>query len=201
MSGRIKCRITFRGMYLEVRTPELCKLEHKKPTRIVMTDSAPDNYWKAEYPKYAKHYTPEEWEEYNTNPVGWCIKELNNANSDIRYNAVDILRGACPDAEEAIVPLTKVLNDPDPQVRAQTAFAFIDFGHYFKHKTVAAIQPLIQTLNDQDAGIRSLAAQALGAIGSAAKDALPALSELESDVDEEVRDAAKNAKQSIASDL
>jgi HEAT repeat protein len=63
--------------------------------------------------------------------------------------------------------------------------------------SILTLRP-IQTLRAQDAEIRSLAAQALGAIGSAAKPALIALPELQSDTDEDVRHAAMNEIQSIS---
>jgi hypothetical protein len=38
-------------------------------------------------------YTPEQWAEYESDPVGFCIKELSSNDTTVRFNAVDILRG------------------------------------------------------------------------------------------------------------
>jgi HEAT repeat protein len=159
--------------------------------------SESDHDWRAEYPKYAKYYTPEEWEEYNTNPVEWCIKALASDDPDVRFNAVDILRGLCPDAENAITPIAKALTDSSPGVRSQAAFALIDFGRHFKGKAAAAIDSLVIALGDDDPETRSLAAQAIGAIGTPSVNALAALTTLESDSDDEVRNAALHAIESI----
>ncbi len=56
---------------------------------------------------------------------------------------------------------------------------------------------LIEKLTDEDEGIRRNAAIALGKIGPAAKDAIPALTEALKDEDEEVRDRAQAALKKI----
>jgi hypothetical protein len=56
---------------------------------------------------------------------------------------------------------------------------------------------LVHHLKHEDAGIRESAARWLGAIGPAAKNALPALREALNDPDEGVRTAAKDAIKSI----
>ena len=52
---------------------------------------------------------------------------------------------------------------------------------------------LIIALRDEDASMRKKAADALGELGSAAKDAIPALTKVLKDEDKDVRDAAQTA--------
>src|SRR5262249_16992489 len=65
-------------------------------------------------------YTPEQWAEYQADPVGFCIKELKSKTSDVRFNAVDILRGCAGDAKAAIPALCELLGkEKVATVRAQ----------------------------------------------------------------------------------
>ena len=59
------------------------------------------------------------------------------------------------------------------------------------------IQRLIRGLDDRDASVRLASAHALGLIGTAARDALPALTAREADPDERVRRSAKAAFDAI----
>jgi hypothetical protein len=66
-------------------------------------------------------YSEEEWAEYQSDPVGFCIKELRNPSPGVRFNAADILRGMAADAEPAIPALTAGLHDQDKEVREYAA--------------------------------------------------------------------------------
>lgn len=61
-----------------------------------------------------------------------------------------------------------------------------------------AMSTLIQLLRDPRPGIRRLAAEGLGEIGPAAKNALPALEKATRDPDDRVRDAARAAVERLA---
>jgi HEAT repeat protein len=74
-------------------------------------------------------YSEAEWNDYQTDPVGFCIKELTNPDPSVRFNAADILRVIAADAKAAIPALTAGLRDEDNDVRAQCAFAMANIGY------------------------------------------------------------------------
>jgi HEAT repeat protein len=113
-------------------------------------------------------YTPEEWAEYQRDPVGYCIKELKNPDSTIRFTAVDILRGCAGDAKAAIPALCELLvSDTAATIRAQCAFALEEICERVDRPSAEyAIGPLSQALGDEDDEVRELAASALEAIGN-----------------------------------
>jgi HEAT repeat protein len=143
-------------------------------------------------------YTPEAWAEYQNDPVTFCIKELKNPDSDVRFNAADILRGLAGEAEAAIPALVEGFRDKDRQVRAQCVFALVDIGWALKERASGAVPALAEALRDPDDEVRSLAANALGAIGPAASAAAPRLRKALKDSAEEVREAAKEALSKVA---
>ena len=134
-------------------------------------------------------YTPEQWAEYQADPVGFCIKELNNKDSDVRFNAVDILRGCAGDAKAAIPTLCDLLGkEKVATIRAQIAWALQDICVRVDARSAKqAVGPLTKALHDSDAEVRSLAAKALGAIGKPAKGAKPNLEGALKDPTEDVR--------------
>jgi len=148
-------------------------------------------------------YTPEERAAYEEDPVSFCIKELKSADENIRFNAVDILRGMGKDGDPAVEPLLDVLlNDPVDTIRAQAAFAMIDLGYSCHNRvTELAIGPLTQALlSDPFEETRTLAASALGVIGPPAQSAIPALLQMsDSAEDEELKEAIDEALRSIRS--
>jgi HEAT repeat protein len=150
-------------------------------------------------PEVPEGYTAEEWAEYQADPCGWCIKELGNADADVRFNAADILRGLGADAEPAIPALVAGFRDPDEQVRTQCVFALVDIGYAIKERAAGAVEALAQALRDQSAEIRSLAAEALGAIGPAARPAKAQLLKARKDRNAEVRESVEKALKSIES--
>ena len=62
----------------------------------------------------------------------------------------------------------------------------------------AAVAGLVKSLRDGDPCLRYYAAQWIGQIGSAAKDAVPALEEALQDENEHVRDAAGSALDKVS---
>ena len=106
-------------------------------------------------------YSEAEWSEYQTDPVGFCIKELTNPDPSVRFNAADILRGMAADAEPAIPALTASLKDQEKDVRAQCAFALSDIGYALRRLPAETVSCLGDSLADSDAEVRALAAYAL----------------------------------------
>jgi HEAT repeat protein len=144
-------------------------------------------------------YTPEEWAEYQSDPVGFCIKQLRSTDSSIRFNAVDILRGCAGDAKAAIPALCDLLAEEKVDtIRAQCAWALQDICERVDHESAEpAVGPLAKALHDTNAEVRSLAASALGAIGKTAKAAKPDLLTASEDPDPEVREAVERALRAL----
>lgn len=147
-------------------------------------------------------YTPEQWAEYQADPVGFCIKELNNKDSDVRFNAVDILRGCAGDAKAAIPALCGLLGkEKVATIRAQCAWALQEICERVDARSAKqAVTPLAHALRDTDAEVRTLAANALGAIGEPARSAKPELLKALKDRNEDVREAAEEALEAIDSE-
>jgi hypothetical protein len=79
-----------------------------------------------------------------------------------------------------------------------------DPAHWFRSTwssvnfSVAAVDGLVKLLRDEDPCLRYYAAQWIGQIGPAAKDAVPALEEALQDENEHVRDAAGSALDKVS---
>ena len=144
-------------------------------------------------------YTPEQWAEYQADPVGFCIKDLNSKDSDVRFNAVDILRGCAGDAKAAIPALCDLLGkEKVATIRAQIAWALQDICERVDARSAKqAVGPLANALRDSDAEVRTLAANALRAIGNPAKSAKPDLVKALKDRNADVREAAEEALEVI----
>jgi HEAT repeat protein len=150
-------------------------------------------------PEVPAGYTAEEWAEYQADPCGWCIKELRNPDAEVRYNAADILRGLAADAERAIPALVAGFRDPDKEVRTQCVFALVDIAYAVKERAAGAVPALVKSLQDKSAEIRSLAAEAVAAIGPAARPAKARLLKARKDRNAEVRKSVEKALKSIES--
>jgi HEAT repeat protein len=138
---------------------------------------------------------PDEWPDYDEDPVGHCEAALRYGDRSARFTAADILRGLADDAEGAIpLIVEKMRTDESEQVRAQCAFALIEIGEAVGDRAEIAVPGLIETLQlDPFAEARSLAASALRAIGEVAKVAVPVLKLALKDKDESVRKSARKA--------
>jgi len=108
------------------------------------------------------------------------IKGLDDPDKQVWSNSVAAIAGLGPDAAEAIPALLDDLNSKTSrasqrqnerdQAAFRTSYALTRIGP-------AAIAPLIEALRSDDTMLRAGAAKALGGMGPAAKDALPALLE------------------------
>jgi HEAT repeat protein len=106
-------------------------------------------------------YSEAEWNDYQTGPVRFCIKELTNPDPSVRFNAADILREIASDAEAAIPALTAALRDENINVRAQCAFALTDIGYALRGLPAETVTCLGDSLADSDAEVWAFAAHAL----------------------------------------
>jgi HEAT repeat protein len=105
-------------------------------------------------------------------------KELNHEDQAVRQKAIDVLLEATTDSrarirEEAASLLYRASDDP------------------------RVLPTLIGRLKDEDALVRFMAIDAIGRIGPAANEAVPALTEAQSDVNESVRSHALQALRKI----
>jgi HEAT repeat protein len=98
-----------------------------------------------------------------------------------------------PAAKEAIPALTESLKDKDADVRAFAQKALDAVAGKAPPPPKDDLASLMKQLQDKDAKVRLKAVQKLAALGPAAKDAVPALTEAVKDRDEDVRAAAKKA--------
>lgn len=123
------------------------------------------------------------------------IKSLDDSDKQVWSNSVSAIAAIGPDATEAIPAL---IDDLDSKKgRGQRGFdknqALFRSAYALTRIGPAAIPPLIQALGGDDAALRAGAAKALGGMGPAAKEAIPALvSNLkhgDNDVQREVIDA------------
>jgi HEAT repeat protein len=116
------------------------------------------------------------------------IKSLNDANAEVRYTAVDVLRRYGPQAKPAVPALIVALADSDNHVRMGSAYALAAVGP----DAASAVPALQVALDDASKEVRLGAAHALGAMGKEAAPSLPALRTLLEQHDSDIRiEAAK----------
>jgi HEAT repeat protein len=97
--------------------------------------------------------------------VAELIRNLGDADAEIRYQATRSLGDLGPEAKDAVPALIKTLGDPDADVRYRTAVALGHIGPAAKE----AVPALVNALGDPDIGVRQGAALALSEIGPGAK--------------------------------
>ncbi|MCW5797923.1 MAG: hypothetical protein LZF60_230034 [Nitrospira sp.] len=159
-------------------------------------------------------------------PIGAALVDgLRDSSSLVRQTAVTQFAFTVPLSQEAVASLTPMLNDLDKGIAtlARTALdkpragdaAHIEslgmmLGHssardYALHQLAQlgpeasdALPPIIPLLNDEQPLIRYLAAESIGGMGAAAKQALPAL-QRHQDSDPVVRAAISEAVSAIES--
>jgi HEAT repeat protein len=121
------------------------------------------------------------------------LAPLRDNDPSARLMAAKALRTYPVDAS-LVLPLLRdaAANDPDPDVKRVAAESV-------EAVTKREVERLAGLLKDKDENVRVLAAKALGRMGLAAKDALPALKEAAEDKDKDVSCVAKNAIEKIQS--
>lgn len=127
--------------------------------------------------------------------VARLIRDLQNPDEFVRMKAAKELGKIGSGARDALPALQKLLQDPDEDVRlvATNSIRLIQASG----APSANVQKLIQQLEAADELVRMKAAKELAKLGSAAKDAVPALQKLLRDPDEDVRRVAANAIERI----
>jgi HEAT repeat protein len=91
--------------------------------------------------------------------VGPLTRCLAHEDATVRREVVHTLARIGPAAATALPALVRVLGDPDADVRAQAAYAFV----YFGDRAAAAVRPLtVVMLSDPSEDVRYQAASALG---------------------------------------
>jgi HEAT repeat protein len=93
------------------------------------------------------------------------IEALKDENKDVRDSAVQALREIGPEASSAVQGLVRTLKDETVFVRSLSAEALGEIGP----KAKSAVPALIEALKDKD--VRKQAAEALGKIATALRDA------------------------------
>jgi HEAT repeat protein len=128
--------------------------------------------------------------------VARLVGLLKDRDDNVRVLAAKALGKMGSPAREAVPALQEAAaKDPDPDVQcvAKDAIRLIQQG------TNQDVARFVGLLKDKDENVRMLAAKALGKMGPAAKEALPALKEVaEKDADPDVRGVAKYAMDRIA---
>ncbi len=99
------------------------------------------------------------------------LNSLDSNNPETRAEALDLLAMHGKDAKPALPKLVKNLQSQDPMRRCEAAWAIA----YISTGADADVQALQAALDDRNERVSKIAALALGNIGSAAKNALPAL--------------------------
>jgi HEAT repeat protein len=118
---------------------------------------------------------------------------LQDESSFVREGAAKAIGRLNSKPKEAVEPLSKLLCDPDRYVRREAGDALIKLGVGGSDQIMAATE----TLMSVGARERRWAAERLGNERSRAKLAVPSLTRLLDDPEEEVREAAKEALKKI----
>jgi HEAT repeat protein len=105
-----------------------------------------------------------------------------------------------PDAAEAEPVLTKLLGDSKRCLAIASAWALVHIRPASAEVAAIALPVLMSGLADSTPMVRQCAAEALGGLGPAAKEAIPALQKAKDDEDKSVRAAAAKAIASIRGD-
>ena len=110
--------------------------------------------------------------------------------------AARVLADLGPNAEEALPSLLRGLTSTNEWVLGNTIYA-IGLINLVRPHPRECVPALVRLLNNPSHVVRARAANALGHFGPAAKEAVPGLKQLKTDVDKEVRDYSEYALRSI----
>jgi HEAT repeat protein len=122
--------------------------------------------------------------------VDALLRQLKDANPEVRYGAIDALMQRKPLAEPAISALTNALQDPNLGVRRNAADALGRLGP-------VGVPSLIQALKEKDPKTRSDAAAAMLNLGAAGAPVVPLLANALKDSDPDVRRSATGTLASL----
>jgi HEAT repeat protein len=131
-----------------------------------------------------------------------ALKEVDPA---MRVAAALSLGAIGPPAKDTVPEVVKMLKEQHSSFRFAAVAALGGFAEnansspeLLKVVVKESLPGLIEALRDEDRGVRTQAAYALGRLGPAAKDALPALTRAaEMDADKEVRSTASEAVKAV----
>jgi HEAT repeat protein len=138
------------------------------------------------------------------------IESLKNGQWFVRYISSEILGKIGPGAKKAVPGLVRLLQDPDPKVRAAAKKAMdkillknspyqLEAEDAAGTETREEIASLIKQLTEGTGIARSEAAQAIGEIGPAAEEAVPHLAKALGNRDSKLRTEAAHALKRIDS--
>jgi uncharacterized protein (UPF0335 family) len=123
--------------------------------------------------------------------TAWAITNLESPAIPIRRRAVLVLEAGVSVGNEAIPALMKATENSDASVRTAAMQALAKTAPDVYSQRV--LGKLIRQLRNGSRGVRENAAEQLGTLGSAAKEALPELDKAAQGSDPEVRSFAKEA--------
>ena len=133
--------------------------------------------------------------------IPFLVKALRHEKSLVRESAARGLYGFAPQAQKAIPALTDALKDSDASVRQWVADRTREIWPITSGRSSRCpSQDWPDLLNDVDFMVREWSAHALGFIGPAAEDALPALEAALHDDDSSVKEAVADAIRRIKKD-
>ncbi len=112
-------------------------------------------------------------EEMGSPAVSVLVTALEDDSEDVRFLAVQALGRIGAGSDAAIRALIRNLEDPNIFMRRNTAFALLTLDP----QRIEALSVLIKVLREGNVEFKRRAATALGRIGLAARDAIPALQE------------------------
>ncbi|MBX9790047.1 MAG: HEAT repeat domain-containing protein [Pirellulales bacterium] len=130
----------------------------------------------------------------DTKAIPVLLKSLGDPAEDVRHAAAFALGRMGPTAKAAIAPLKEHLeNHGDDVLCLVCAWALVQIDPAGKDTAKIALPHLIEGLSSQVPMVRREAADALGDLGARAREAVPVLTELLTDSDPTVAEAAKDA--------
>lgn len=131
-------------------------------------------------------------------PLGELVRNLRASDEKVRETSAMALGSVGSAAKAAVPALTEALLDKSYEVRFQVARALLEIGlPEVPMLERATLNELIVGLKDPNDYVRECSALSLGWIGPVAKESVPALTETLLDDSPDVRDAARDALDSI----
>jgi HEAT repeat protein len=116
------------------------------------------------------------------------IKQLSNADVDIRKKAADRLKSQGPDAQSAVPALLSALRDREASIRLAAASALIEID---PDQTNAVIASMVRDLKDSDPHTRWKAIKFLESLDVPPKSCCEVIAEALTDDASDVREAAE----------